>query len=165
MGIISCTNTDVQLMGLPVNEQFEDFAGEDTAIEMPDAIAKFMVEEGADGGAAFYRTAKRGGDVTFRFLPTSRWVQILWNFWVEIEEARDIGAVKKLIVQGSLINNDTGAKCQLINGILREAPPFYTMERDKVSSPAFTFYFVNIKPDMTAFDTELSLIEPIGQAA
>ena len=46
MGIISCTNTDVQLMGLPVNEQFEDFAGEDTAIEMPDAIAKFMVEEG-----------------------------------------------------------------------------------------------------------------------
>ena len=165
MGIISCVNTDVELMGLPVNEQFEDFAGEDTAIEMPDAIAKFMVEEGADGGAAFYRTAKRGGDVTFRFLPTSRWVKILWDFYVAIEEARDTGEVKKLIVSGEIINNDTNAKCLLQNGILREAPPFYTLERDKVSAPAFTFYFVIIKPVMESFDTELSLIEPVSQAA
>ena len=152
MGIISCANSVVTMQGLEIDNMY-DFAGEDTAIEMPDAIAKFMVEEGADGGAAFYRTARRGGDVTFRFLPTSDWVKTLWEIFVEIDVAETIDQVKALVMSGNIVNNDVGAKCQMNNGIIREAPPFYTMERDKVSSPAFTLFFVQLKPDMSGFQT------------
>ena len=158
MGVISCTNTAVQLNNLDV--PMEDFAGEDTAIEFPDAIAKFMVEEGADGGAVYYKTGKRGGDVTFRFLPTSMFCQLLWDLWVIIDSTEDPNNDESIIMSGNIVNNDTGASCAMHNGIIREAPPFYSMERDKVSAPAFTFFFAQLIPDFSNFRTRSLRFNP-----
>ena len=152
MGVISTVNTTIVLNGI----EFQDLEGEDTAIEIPDEIERYMVKPTADGGAVFHDTGVRGGETKFRLAPTSATAKALWEIYIE-----DYNFDQTTLWGGEISNWDTGAKVKCDNGVMVKGPPFFpAFSRDEVGPPVFTIYFVIMTPDVTAWEP-LSLRESV----
>ena len=151
MGVISLVNTEVTLN----NILFKDFDGEETGIDAPESLVRYMYKPLGDRGGCFIATGDLSGEWTFRFSPTSETYGKLMEVYTE-----DTQTGTHTLWHGNIKNTDTGQMIHLHNGMNTAVPMWPDMGRDSIGSVAFTFVFVIQRPDFTNFKA-VSLRQPL----
>ena len=152
MGVISAVNTELLLNGYDI----KDLAGDVAGFDVPESIERYMIEFTQDGGMVAFDTGVTGGPIGIVCAPTSPSAVDLWREYVG-----DLEPGSTMLWNGTMTNNDSGAKLKCINGIMGEAPPFWNFAKERVSSPRFVITFAKLEPDFASwsglsFRTEVS---------
>lgn len=150
MGVISLINTEVTLNQI----KFQDFDGEETGIDAPESLVRYMYKPLGDRGGCFIATGDLSGEWTFRLSPTGDTYKKLMDVYTE-----DTTTGTHTLWHGNIKNFDTGQMIHLHNGMNTAVPMWPDMSRDSIGSVAFTFVFVIQRPDFTNFKS-FSLHQP-----
>ena len=143
-------------IGAKINEvhKCSGFSDDEDAIMFPDAVDLYNVTEGIND-ISVSRTTISGGEVSFKFLPTSPSTVFFMRELALIKgnpsDPNDEGGIE-ILYDASLTSRKPTFRLpefQLRQGVMKAAPYGQTVGMGSAANMVFTFYFRYIIPDYT----------------
>ena len=131
--------------------ELDGLSEDEDAIMLPGEVELYNVSIGAQGDLIAFRTAERGGEVAFKFQPTSvsgRMIGVL------LEKIRNNSAVIRF--DGTVVDDVAGETFTLQKGVLLKGPLGNTYGKGAAANRVYTFRFQDIIAEWGTADYELA---------
>ena len=135
----SIEHTTVELNG----HVCEGWSEDEDAFMVPD-IELANIIRGADGKMLAISLSNRGGEITLKFLPTSRSAAFF------AQQAAQIRLGAAVIFNGQSVNSQTGVSLRMERGVLKQAPMGQTQGKGAAAAREFVFEFESLIPNYDA---------------
>ena len=141
---VSLERTTVTLNGHTIQGWSEDA----DALTMPGDHELVTTRRGADGMLAGFGTGARGGEISIKLLPIGPSTRFF------MQQVTAILGGQRVVWEGSISNEETGAGFTLTRGVMTKVPLGQTMGSGDFANQVFVFEFEEIVPsyDGASFD-------------